>query len=45
MNKNYIGGEWVAGADVNLNINPSDTDDVVGEYARADAPIATAVGA
>ena len=37
MNKNYIGGEWVAGADVNLNINPSDTDDVVGEYARADA--------
>ncbi len=36
VNKNYIGGEWVTGVDVNLNINPSDTDDVIGEYARAD---------
>lgn len=34
---NYIGGEWVRGADINVNINPSDTRDIVGEYARADA--------
>ncbi|MFC5694877.1 aldehyde dehydrogenase family protein [Pseudomonas sp. GCM10022186] len=37
MHKNYIAGEWVSGADINLNINPSDTNDIVGEYARADA--------
>jgi aldehyde dehydrogenase (NAD+) len=37
MNKNFIAGEWLEGADINLNINPSDTNDVVGEYARADA--------
>lgn len=41
MNKNFIAGEWLEGADVNLNINPSDTHDVVGEYARADAAQAT----
>ncbi|MFA7669112.1 MAG: aldehyde dehydrogenase family protein [Burkholderiaceae bacterium] len=35
--KNYIGGEWVAGAGTSLNRNPSDLDDVVGEYAQADA--------
>jgi len=34
---NYIAGEWTAGASVALNINPSDTRDVVGEYVRADA--------
>jgi len=32
---NYINGEWVAISDVNVNINPSNTDDVIGEYARA----------
>ncbi|QNL87939.1 aldehyde dehydrogenase family protein [Pseudomonas putida] len=37
MNKNYIAGEWVEGPGINRNINPSDTNDVVGEYARADA--------
>jgi acyl-CoA reductase-like NAD-dependent aldehyde dehydrogenase len=37
MNNNFIAGEWLDGADINLNINPSDTNDVVGEYARADA--------
>lgn len=37
MHKNFIAGEWVEGADLNLNINPSDTREVVGEYARADA--------
>ncbi|MCA0433822.1 MAG: aldehyde dehydrogenase family protein [Proteobacteria bacterium] len=36
MNKNFIGGDWVAGASVSKNINPSDVSDVVGEYAQAD---------
>lgn len=35
--KNLIGGEWVEGVGVTKNINPSNTDDVVGEYAQADA--------
>ncbi|HEU0150340.1 MAG TPA: aldehyde dehydrogenase family protein [Bradyrhizobium sp.] len=34
--KNFIGGEWVDGTGVTKNINPSNTNDVVGEYARAD---------
>ncbi len=37
MNNNYIAGEWVEGSSINRNINPSDTNDVVGEYARASA--------
>ena len=37
LHKNFIGGEWIAGANVTRNINPSNTDDVVGEYAQADA--------
>ncbi|WP_353644212.1 aldehyde dehydrogenase family protein [Mesorhizobium sp. WSM2239] len=32
--RNLIGGEWVDGEAI-PNINPSDTNDVVGEYARA----------
>lgn len=32
--KNLIDGEWVSG-DAIANISPSDTNDVVGEYARA----------
>ncbi len=35
--KNYIAGEWLAGASVTLNRNPSDLSDVIGEYAQADA--------
>ena len=35
--KNYIAGEWVAGEGVSRNVNPSNTDDVIGEYARASA--------
>lgn len=35
--KNLIDGEWVDGARVSRNINPSDTRDVVGEYAQANA--------
>ncbi len=42
MFKNLIGGEWVEGASVSRNINPSDTRDVVGEYAQADAAQARA---
>ena len=37
MLKNLIAGEWVAGADAGRNVNPSDTRDVVCEYAQADA--------
>src|SRR5262245_28269050 len=36
LHKNLIGGEWVEGASVSRNINPSNTDDVIGEYAYAD---------
>jgi len=36
MNKNYINGEWVGSSEVNRNLNPSDTGDIVGEYARGD---------
>ncbi|MGH6625402.1 MAG: aldehyde dehydrogenase family protein [Burkholderiaceae bacterium] len=37
MKLNYIAGQWTAGADMRRNINPSDLDDLVGEYAHADA--------
>src|SRR5215831_7323373 len=33
---NLVAGQWVSGPDANRNINPSNLDDVVGEYARAD---------
>ncbi len=33
---NFIGGEWVAGAKYAPNVNPSNTDDIIGEYAVAD---------
>jgi len=43
---NYIAGEWVAGASVSRNINPSNTDEIVGEFAQADAAqTATAIDA
>ena len=35
--KNFIAGEWVEGVSVSRNINPSDTNDIVGEYAGASA--------
>jgi alpha-ketoglutaric semialdehyde dehydrogenase len=38
MHKNLINGEWVDGARASRNVNPSDTRDVIGEYAQADAP-------
>jgi acyl-CoA reductase-like NAD-dependent aldehyde dehydrogenase len=34
--KNFIAGDWVEGAGVSRNINPSNTNDVVGEYAKTD---------
>jgi aldehyde dehydrogenase (NAD+) len=37
MLKNLIAGEWVAGSDAARNVNPSDTRDVIGDYAQADA--------
>jgi acyl-CoA reductase-like NAD-dependent aldehyde dehydrogenase len=36
IHRNFIGGDWVAGAETAKNINPSDLSDVIGEYARAD---------
>ncbi len=33
--KNYIAGEWTVGAEAAPNINPSNTDDVIGRYVRA----------
>jgi aldehyde dehydrogenase (NAD+) len=35
--KNFIAGEWLEGEGVSRNLNPSNTDDLVGEYARATA--------
>ena len=37
LHHNLIDGSWVAGAGVNVNKNPSDLADVVGEFAQADA--------
>src|SRR3954452_24612967 len=37
LHQNFIAGEWTEGGSVNRDINPSNLDDVVGEYARADA--------
>ena len=33
---NYINGEWLAGVETRPNINPSDTNEVIGDYAQAD---------
>ena len=46
LHRNDIAGEWVAGASVSRNINPSNTDEIVGEFAQADAAqTATAIDA
>src|ERR1700723_2984457 len=37
VHKNYIGGEWVAGDAVTRDVNPSNTNDIVGEYSYANA--------
>jgi acyl-CoA reductase-like NAD-dependent aldehyde dehydrogenase len=36
LQKNYIAGEWTEGAGVSRNVNPSNTNDIIGEYAKAD---------
>jgi acyl-CoA reductase-like NAD-dependent aldehyde dehydrogenase len=35
--QNYIGGQWFDGSNWTANRNPSDLNDVIGEYALADA--------
>ena len=35
--QNYIAGEWVEGASVSRNLNPSNTGDLIGEFAQASA--------
>jgi aldehyde dehydrogenase (NAD+) len=37
LHRNLIDGSWLEGVSVSRNLNPSNTDDVVGEYAQADA--------
>ncbi|MBB1634489.1 aldehyde dehydrogenase family protein [Cupriavidus sp. UME77] len=37
MKCNYIGDAWVGSSNASRNLNPSDLNDVVGEYAAADA--------
>ena len=34
--RNYINGEWIDGSETTVNVNPSDLDDTIGEYAEAD---------
>lgn len=34
---NYIDGRWRVGAEYRGNLNPSDQDDLIGDYAQADA--------
>jgi acyl-CoA reductase-like NAD-dependent aldehyde dehydrogenase len=36
-NRNYVNGEWLNSGSPVADINPSNTSDVIGEYARADA--------
>ena len=46
MFKNLINSEWVDGPRASRNINPSDTRDLIGEYAQADvAQTRTAIAA
>lgn len=35
--KNLINGEWVSSSNITVNVNPSDTNDTVGEFASATA--------
>ena len=35
LSNNYIAGDWVKGASSISNINPSNTNDVIGEFAQA----------
>ena len=43
---NFIAGDWIESAEASRNVNPSNTGDVVGEYARASAAdVASAIAA
>ena len=42
LHRNFVAGEWVAGASASPNRNPSNVGDVIGEYAQADAAQARA---
>ena len=42
VHKNYVAGAWVEGAKIADDINPSDTNDVVGRFAHGDAAQADA---
>ncbi len=35
MHQNFVGGRWIDGAEAQDNVNPSNTGDIVGAYARA----------
>jgi alpha-ketoglutaric semialdehyde dehydrogenase len=46
VHQNYINGSWAQAANAGRNINPSNLQDVVGEYARADeAQVRAAIAA
>jgi alpha-ketoglutaric semialdehyde dehydrogenase len=46
MHGNFVNGDWLNAADARPNINPSDVNDIVGEYAVAnDETVATACDA
>jgi len=46
VHKNLIGGTWVEGVDVAPNLNPSNPDQIVGEFVRGDtASVDAAVAA
>ncbi len=36
VHRNLVAGEWIEGEATVRNVNPSDTNDVIGEYAQAD---------
>jgi hypothetical protein len=38
MKRNYIAGEWVAGAGARANVNPSDLSDVIETATRRPEP-------
>jgi alpha-ketoglutaric semialdehyde dehydrogenase len=46
LHRNWIGGQWLEGANASPNVNPSDTTDIIGEYTQADeAQARAAIGA
>lgn len=46
VHRNLIAGEWVEGEATVRNVNPSDTNDVIGEYAQAgESQVASACAA